>query len=443
MQVQATYRQIWHIAYPIMIGSLAQTVLGITDTAFLARVGEIELGASAIGGVFYFVLAMMGMGFGIGAQIMMARRAGENNHPAIGRIFDHTIILLLSLSLGIFLLVSFFQKTIFGFIIHSPGVETGAVIFLRYRIWGIFFVMLAMAFRAFYTGISQTRIITYSALVMASLNVVLDYLLIFGNYGFPAMGIGGAALASAISEAVAAAYLVIYTLFKRDIKTFHLLTFREMKNEMYRQLIRISSPIVMQNIISMGAWFTFFVFIERLGEHELAISNIVRSNYMILMTPIWGFSSAANTMVSNLIGQSKADQVMPLLKKIMVLSGSAALVLVSFNVVFAKPVLHLTASADMLVNDALISFYIVCFATLIFSISMVMFSGVSGTGDTKAAMILEISNIVIYLTFVYVCAVIIHTPIEVVWCSEVLYWFMMGMFSYYYLISKRWQVISI
>jgi len=443
MQVQVTHKDIWRISYPIMLGSMAQTLLGITDTAFLARVGEIELGAAAIGGVFYFVLVMIGMGFGIGAQIMMARKAGENDPLSIGRIFDHTILLLLGLSAAVFAIVVLAGPHIFQYIITSPLVLAGANEFLGYRIWGIFFVMIAMSFRAFYVGVSQTRIITYSAIVMTVTNVVLDYLLIFGHYGFPRMGLGGAALASSISECVAAVYLVVYTAFKSDIKKFRLFTFEKLNRKMFEGLVDLSGPIVMQNIISMGAWFAFFVFIERLGEHELAISNIVRSNYMILMTPIWGFSSAANSMVSNLIGQKKPGEVMALLKKIISLSFGITLVLVLLNVVFARWMLHLTAASEVLVNDSLLSFYIICLATLVFSVSMILFSGVSGTGATKAAMYLEISNIIIYLSYVYVCSVFLRTPIEVVWFSEVLYWSMMGSFSYFYLKSLRWQLVTI
>lgn len=426
-----------------MIGSMAQSVLGVTDTAFLSRVGEIELGASAIGGVFYFVLVMIGMGIGIGAQIMMARKAGENDHASIGRIFDHSIILLILLALIIFFIVYFFRETLFGFIIQSPEILASAGIFLKFRIWGILFVMIAAAFRAFYIGISQTRIITYSAILMASLNILLNYLLIFGNFGFPEMGIAGAGLASAISECVAAFYLLVYTFFKRDFQKFRLFSFHNMERDLYERIINISTPIVTQHLISMGAWFAFFVFIERLGEHQLAISNVIRSNYMILMTPMWGYASAANSMVSNLIGQNKAGEVMGLLKKIIKLSCGTAVVLVFVNVIFARQMLHLTASTEILVNDGLLSYYIICLATLVFSVSMVMFSGVSGTGATRAAMFLEISNIIIYLGYVYICSYILKTPVEVVWFSEVLYWGMMGTFSYYYLKSRRWEIIRI
>src|ERR1041385_5503762 len=97
MQVNISYRDIWRMAYPVMIGSLAITVLNITDTIYLGRVGEVELGASALAGVFYFVMVMIGVAVGIGTQIQVARRAGEKNHNAIGELFDHSLYLFLGL----------------------------------------------------------------------------------------------------------------------------------------------------------------------------------------------------------------------------------------------------------------------------------------------------------------------------------------------------------
>lgn len=113
MQVKATYHDIWHIAYPIMLGAVAQTILGLTDTAFLARVGEVELGASALAGVYYFVLVMLGMALSIGSQILMSRKAGEGNRPAIGNIFDHSIIILMTLSVILFAVMYYLTPLFF------------------------------------------------------------------------------------------------------------------------------------------------------------------------------------------------------------------------------------------------------------------------------------------------------------------------------------------
>ena len=120
MQVKATYKDIWRISYPIMLGAMAQTLLGLTDTAFLARVGEVELGASAIAGVFYFVLVMLGMALSIGAQILMSRKAGENNRAEIGTIFDNSTIILFALSIVLFAIMQLGAPWLFYKCRHDP-----------------------------------------------------------------------------------------------------------------------------------------------------------------------------------------------------------------------------------------------------------------------------------------------------------------------------------
>ena len=77
--VKYSYRKIWMIAYPILISTLIEQLIGMTDTAFLGRVSEVALGASALAGVYYMVLFMIGLGFSIGVQIIIGRRNGEGN----------------------------------------------------------------------------------------------------------------------------------------------------------------------------------------------------------------------------------------------------------------------------------------------------------------------------------------------------------------------------
>ena len=95
MKTKYTYKQIWTIAYPILISLIMEQLIGMTDTAFLGRVGEIELGASAIAGVYYLAIFMMAFGFSIGAQILIARRNGEGNYKEIGPIFYQGVYFLL------------------------------------------------------------------------------------------------------------------------------------------------------------------------------------------------------------------------------------------------------------------------------------------------------------------------------------------------------------
>jgi len=190
-----SYRKIWNISYPIILSLLAQNIITVIDTAFLGRVGEVELGASAIGGLFYFSLFMLGFGFATGAQILMARRNGEKDYPAIGRIFDHTMYIFITMSGVLIILILLFSPIFLRFFISSKEICNASIQYLDFRMWGILFAFTNVAFRAFFVGITKTKLLGYSALIMAIVNIVLDYLLIFGNFGFPEIGIAGAALA--------------------------------------------------------------------------------------------------------------------------------------------------------------------------------------------------------------------------------------------------------
>ncbi len=126
---------------------------------------------------------------------------------------------------------------------------------------------------------------------MAVVNIILDYALIFGNWGGfpPEMGIKGAAIASVIAEAAAMAYLIINTQLRKHPLNFNLYQFKAWDKALFVRNYRLAAPpIMLQNFLSLGVWFVFFLFVEKLGEQALAISNIIRSIYIVLMIPIWG-----------------------------------------------------------------------------------------------------------------------------------------------------------
>ena len=100
--VKFSYKQIWFIAYPILISLVMEQLIGMTDTAFMGRVGEVELGASAIAGVYYMTFYMIAFGFSLGAQIIMGRRNGEGNYAKIGPIFYKGTYFLLGVALVLF-----------------------------------------------------------------------------------------------------------------------------------------------------------------------------------------------------------------------------------------------------------------------------------------------------------------------------------------------------
>lgn len=439
MKVQVSYSSIWRISWPIMLSSMANTVINFTDVAFVSRIGDTELAASALGGVFYFLMVMISTAIGIGSQILISRKAGEGKKSEIGPEFDNGFVLMMIVTLLMLGILVFITPVLLPLMIKNDTVANAVAKYLNARGFGLISMGILVSLRSFYTGITLTRIISYTTILMMVSNVILNYALVFGHWGFQAMGLTGAGLASALSETLAAVYAVFYSLLHKEIKLFRLFRFDKVSRSEILKTFNLSAPIMMQNLLSMGSWFLFFILIEKIGQRELAVSNVVRSIYMVLMTPVWGFSQSSNSMVSNLIGQNREREVLPLVMKITgmsLITGSAGILLSLF---FAEPLFLLSTADVSIIHEATGSFYVVCAGTFFFSFSMVLLSAVSGTGRTKAAMVIEIICLVAYIIYAVLFTLVWPSGLEIVWGAEVLYWCMMGLVSWYYLRAGRWR----
>lgn len=442
MAIGTTYKEITKLAMPVILGALSMTLINITDTAFLGRIGETELGASAVGGVLYFVFAMIGTSIGTGTQIIISRRKGEGNNQAIGKIFDQSLGILLLTGFVLFAILKWIAPPLLPLILNEPDLIEATTEFLDYRSYGIFFVLMATAFRSLYVGIAIPRIYGFYSFLMAAINIVLGYGMIFGNLGFPRLGIAGAGLASSIAELLALLFIWVYTFLKKDLVQYHLFRFASFKKELTGKIFELSSPIIVQNLLSMGAWFVFFVFIEKIGSHELAISNIVRGAYMISMTPFWGFSVAANSMVSNVIGQGKKDEVLGLVNNIIKLTMFVSVAMIAINLLFPVQILSIFTNDIDLIRDSMACLQIVDIALIFFGFAIVSINAVSGTGATKIALYIEIAAIFIYMLYNYLATFVFKGSVEIVWFSEVLYWLFTGVVCYWYIRSGVWKKLK-
>jgi multidrug resistance protein, MATE family len=432
-------KEILKITYPILLTLIAQNVVSITNTAFLGRVGEVELGASALGGVFYFAVYMVGLGFSIGAQILIGRRNGEQNYSQIGPIFNNGMIvsllfgaLVLGLSIpGVPYLMKYF--------VHSPRIYDSAVAYLDWRVYGIVFTYAGVMFRSFFVGITHTKVLTYSAFITAIVNVLFDYLLIFGNWGFPRLGISGAGISSVIAEAVSTMYFMWYLYYKTDVKQYRLLEIKGLDWKLIGQMLDLSVFIMLQFLTAISTWFLFFIFIEGMGERALAISNIGRGLYMLLMIPASALATAVNTIVSNLIGADRKDEVLPLINKVGFYSILIVLPLCIITFIFPEPFISLFTNNQALVAQSITVMRVISVANVLFSFCFVVMNGVSGTGNTRTAFLFDAITLSFYMAYVYYTTHMIRTTVDVVWYAEYVYWIIMGALGYAYLYWGNWR----
>ncbi len=443
MDKDISYRRIWLIAYPIILGSVAQNLINFTDTAFLGRVGEVALGAGALGGIFYLAVFMLGMGFGMGEQIIVARRFGEKKLKAIGGVVDHSFLFLLGLAVAAFVVLRFGSVEILHYGVKSRIIYTGTMEFLDYRAFGIFAAFMNVGFRSFYVGLGRTKVITYTTVFLALVNMILDYLLIFGKASFPRMGIGGAALASVIAEFSAMFYFMVYTVIYIRFDEFRLFRFEKLHWEKMRRILRVSFPTMIQEFISLSVWFVFFLFVEKIGKSSLAVSNIIRSVYVLLMIPIWGFATAANTLVSYLIGAGRTSEVMRLVYRIIFLCFTGVLVLVSLGLAFPRLLMAVYTNDPLLIKMGVPVLHVVSIGALLLSVGFILFSAVAGTGKTTVSLAIELTVLVVYLTYVYLMVEQWHGTVVSAWTAEWVYGLLLSLFSLAYLKKGRWKKVHI
>ena len=432
-------KEIWNVSYPILLALLAQNVVNVTDTAFLGHVGEVELGASAMGGLLYICIFTVAFGFSTGSQIMIARRNGEGRFKDVGPVMMQGCMFLLAMAVVLFGLCQWSAPVLVRMLISSDAIYEGTLDFLHWRMFGFFFSFVNVMFRALYVGITRTKVLTINAVVMALVNVFLDYALIFGHFGLPEMGLKGAAIASVMAEAASTLFCVIYTGVYVDLKIYGLNRLPSFDFSLLGRILSISCFTMVQYVLSMSTWLVFFLASERLGQRELAIANIVRSIYIVILIPVQALSTTANTLVSNLIGAGGIESVMQLMGRIAKVSFFVVLVCVALMVMIPQTFLSVYTGDATLQAESVPSLYVIGGAMLIASVANIYFNGISGTGNTQAALYLETSTLIIYAVYVCWVGLILKAPVAVCFTTEALYYGLLLLTSVIYLKKANWQ----
>ena len=439
-----SYKKISAVTLPILLSMLMEHIIGMTDTIFLGRVSEIALGASALGTVYFLAFFVLGTGFSFGAQILIARRNGEKNYRKTGQICYAGGFFLVLFSLLVLFVIKFFSPVLMPHLIQSKAVCSATIEYLDWRSYGLFFVFVTAIFRAFFVGIAQTRILTYSSIVMVLSNIALNYGLIFGKYGLPEMGIGGAALASTISEGLAMICYIFYTAKYIDLKKYGFDCYSAVFSPgILKKVFSVSFWMMLQPFLSISVWFIFFIAVERLGERTLAVVNLGRAISALPFIILHAFATTTNSLVSNIIGEGHSSQVWRLIRKITL---AALIVIVPLLVVFVCiPELCLRIYTDNmpLIADSINIVYVVAIASFIQIFAFILFNAVSGTGAIKMIVFIEFVNLAVYLLFVWLVVIRMRPSPAVTWNSEVVYQTVTALFCLFYLLSGKWKKLKL
>nr|WP_303777485.1 MATE family efflux transporter [Bacteroides intestinalis] len=426
-----TYKQIWLINFPVMMSILMEQLINITDAIFLGHVGEVELGASALASVYYLAIYMLGFGFSLGLQVMIARRNGEERYKETGKTFFQGLFFLSGLAIFLSLTSYVLSPVILKYFIHSPEIYKAAVDYLEWRCFGLLFSFPFLAFRAFFVGITKTRVLSWAATLAVFINIPCNYLFIFSFN----LGISGAAMASSLAEAGSLLILVIYVFLQMNKENWGLRLVYDGK--LLKSLFHLSVWSMMHAFISVAPWFLFFVAIERLGEVQLAVSNIIRSISTVFFVIVNSFAATTGSLVSNLIGAGEGKSMFRLCGKILRLGYAVGFPLIIIAMLLNKQIVGFYTDNVELIELAYYPFIVMLLNYTFALPGYVFMNAVTGTGNTRIAFIFQISTIAFYLFYLYLLSYSFTATLPVYLMAEYLFVILLGVQSYIYLKMKQ------
>jgi Na+-driven multidrug efflux pump len=296
-----------------------------------------------------------------------------------------------------------------------------------------------MMFRAYYMAITKTRILTLSSIVMVLCNILFNYVLIFGKFGFPALGIAGAAIGSVLAEMVLTVFIIVYTRYKTDYQTYGMFRPTRLSWNIQKQIFGVSGWMMLQYFLSCGTWFFFFLAAENLGERTLAESNLVRQISSLLYLFVSAFATTGSSMVSNLMGAGESGKVMQLCRRIIKICTLCTLPLIIFSAFCPGTIMRIYSDNQTLIAGATPSFMVMLFSYIFATPGFVYFLAISGTGNTRPAMLIEFVALAAYSAYTYIAAFRFRADISVIWGVEILYGVLLFAICYTYLRRAKWE----
>lgn len=438
-QLEATPAQAFKLALPIALSILVPQINFITNNVFLGHLTQDALAVAGITGVYYLIFAVMGNGLVNGLQSIIARRSGANRISEIGGVYQHGLLLALAFSTIGIVITWLFAEPVLTFALHDPTHVSMAVSFLKQRIWGLPFLYLFQVHNILLISTNKSRLILFGSITETFSNIFFDYAFIFGHLGFTAMGFNGAALASVLAEGIGACTVISVIVLLRIYQPLNLWRKTAFSKEISATIINQSLPLIAQYTISIISWEFFYILIEHHGSQALAVSNVMRNLFGLFGCLTWGFASATNTMVSNIIGQGKEDKVLPLVSMLIKLSLGITCIFVLLLNIAPGLLMKAYGQDDAFITAAIPVARIISIGLLIMSVGTVLMNAVVGTGNSRFNLFTELFAISLYVVYVFLVLEYFSLGINFGWMSEWLYWTSLLLPSLWYMRSMRWK----
>jgi len=387
------YKTLLSLGIPITIQNTITSSLNLVDMLMIGQLGTNEVAAVGLANRFYFIFILITFALSSGTAIFTAQFWGKKDIQSISRVMGIALILSIIISF-VFTVVSVsVPGFILGVFTEDSQVIAEGVPYLR--IVGLTHVMLALAMLYIFVlrSTGHVMIPTYIIIGALSLNTFLNYCLILGHFGFPAMGVKGAAIATLISRFVEAGLIVLISHLKK-YPVVRLQDLRQIPRSLIKQFFRTVMPVIGNEFFWVAGVTTYAVVYGRMGTSEIAAVNIIQPVEQFCVSVFFGLASAASVMIGNKIGEGFEDIAISYARRLTII-GIVGAILAGVLIFFSGPLIVSIYQVSAVVRDYAVNMLMILSVLLWIRIfNLIAVVGVlRGGGDTKFSFYMEMANI--------------------------------------------------
>ncbi len=438
--VDISYRRIARITGPVLVTQASHTTMGVVDTVMVGRLGVTALGGVGVGNLLVWAVFSFFWGLLAGVNTLVAQAIGAGDRRAAGRAFWQGVYL----ALGSAVVIGLFWPLVpplMRWVGASPEVQAVAGRYMQVRLLGGLGFALLLAADNLYRGLGHTRPPMWAGMVQAALNIALNYALIFGKLGAPALGTEGAAWGTVTAQTLVGAALLASVLGSRRLRRrLHLAVLWRFDPGAFATLVRLSLPIALQVFLDMGGITVFTVLVARLGDAQIAATNAVIQAWSVAYTAAYALSVGATTLVGQAVGAGREPEARRVMRRVLKLGVGVMAVPGVLYVLFPEGLMVLFVKASEL--DALLPYARPLFSIVAVCVMLdlhfnVLSGGLRGAGDTTYCMLVNLGS----AWLLFVPAALLVTPrygVVGAWTCMVLYLLAMNALFELRLRGRRW-----
>jgi len=445
---KTTFKELIKVAYPLMLTSSTFIIMSFIDRLFLSWHSQEEIAACTTAGLVSFTIVAFFVGVATYVETFVAQYYGAKRYNEIGKILWQGFYFAIVAGVLSVLLIPL-TREIFTLSDHSALIQIHEKNYFTILQLGLLVSIVGDVAMGFFAGRGKSKIIFYVIGSSVILNGILDYLLIFGKFGFPELGIVGAGIATVMAISFRTIVFIIMLLRKKYREKYAILKDKSFDLTLFKRLIKFGAPFGLQFFLDHVAFTIFFLLIGRIGDVELAVSNIAITINMVAYIPIGGLHWAVVILVGQYVGKSDFDTASRITKSAFILTfiyiGLVSLSFVAIPDIYLN-LFEYQSNQDFSVVLLLGRKILILLAiySIVDAAFIIFIGALKGAGDTKFTMYVSVlCSWILFIPLVYISVEMLH--LDVIWCWIIasIWVIVMGIIVTLRYLSGKWKEFDV